>query len=191
MISSEKSQRLQNTVPHIMHTSREEKPTSTPPPRSSSTLEKAVHRNTKATARLKRLERELKNFSTTLKTQPRPAPSSREATISMAGFNSTDTRFTEPEIRALAMPVDTAKTIRPTASSRATMGSRMLVRGPLALYWLMTITVAAGAVAVAMAPRTMQVDTGRVSPRNRCSTSNPTSTKTVAARAWNTATTEA
>ena len=167
-------------VPHIMHTSREEKPISTPLPKVSSILEKAVHRNTKATARLRRLERELKNFSTMLKTQPRAAPRTREATISTSGFTMTETRLMEPEIRALAIPVDTAKTIKPTASSRATMGSRMLVRGPLALYWLMTITVAAGAVAVAIAPSTIQVDTGRVSPRNRCRIRSPTSTKMVA-----------
>ena len=35
------------------------------------------------------------------------------------------------------------------------------------MYWLTTISVAAGAVAVAMAPRMMQVETGSLSPRNR------------------------
>ena len=65
------------------------------------------------------------------------------------------------------------------------MGSRMEVRGPLALYWLMTIMVAAGAVAVAMAPRIRQVDTGSTSlPTIKWSRNNPTSTKSVAVSAW-------
>ena len=121
-------------VPHIMHTSRGENPMDTPLEKSSSTLEKAVHRKTKATARLRRLDRELKNFSTTLNTQPKAAPRAREARISMVGLTSRDTIFTVPEINALAIPEDTAKTMRPTASSRATIGSRMSVRGPFALY---------------------------------------------------------
>ena len=184
MISSEKSQRLQKMVPHIMHTSSGLKPMATPEEKVFSTFEKAVHRNTNATARLSRLERELKNFSTTLNSHPRAAPRARDATISMAGFTSTEMRFTEPEVRALAMPVDTAKTTRPTASSRATMGSSKLVRGPLALYWFTTIMVAAGAVAAPMAPRMMQVETGRLSPSSRCRARSPKSTKSVAESAW-------
>ena len=64
------------------------------------------------------------------------------------------------------------------------MGSRRLVRGPLALYWLMTMMVAAGAVAVATAPSTMQVETGSFSPRTRWSSRRTTSTKRAAERAW-------
>ena len=45
-----------------------------------------------------------------------------------------DTRSTVPVIIVFAIPKDTAKTISPTASSRATMGKSKSVRGPFALY---------------------------------------------------------
>ena len=61
----------------------------------------------------------------------------------------------EPVLSAFAMPNDTANTTRPTASSSATIGSSRSTSGPLALYCRTTISVAAGAVAVAMAPRVM------------------------------------
>ena len=64
---------------------------------------------------------------------------------------------------ASAMPKETAKITRPTASSSATMGSSKLVTGPLALYWRTTISVAAGAVAAAMAPRVMATGSGSTS----------------------------
>ena len=47
------------------------------------------------------------------------------------------------------------------------MGRSSLVKGPFALYWFTTMMVAAGAVAVATAPKTMQVDTGNLSPKAR------------------------
>ena len=104
----------------------------------------------------------------------------------------TPTMLICPLDRAFAMPLDTANTTRPTASSSATMGSRMSVRGPRALYWLMTMTVAAGAVAVAMAPSTMQVDTGSFSgPRMKWRPMSTRSTMTVAVNACRMATTVA
>ena len=53
---------------------------------------------------------------------------------------------------AFAMPKEAEKSTRPTASSMATTISSRRVRGPLALYCLTTIRVAAGAVAEAMEP---------------------------------------
>ena len=60
--SSEKSQRLQNTVPVAMQTSSEEKPTVTGPSLNSS-IESATARKTKVTEMLIRLLREWKNCS--------------------------------------------------------------------------------------------------------------------------------
>ena len=62
---------------------------------------------------------------------------------------------------AWAMPIATAKITSPTASSNATMGRSRLVTGPLALNWRTTIRVAAGAVAEAIAPRTIAAGRGR------------------------------
>ena len=50
------------------------------------------------------------------------------------------------------MALEMLKAIRHSASSMATTGSSMLQTGPRALYWRTTISVAAGAVAAAMAP---------------------------------------
>ena len=57
-----------------------------------------------------------------------------------------------PISKACAIPNETANNTKPTASSMATTNIRSLVRGPSALYCLITINVAAGAVADAMAP---------------------------------------
>ena len=60
-------------------------------------------------------------------------------------------------------PKEIAKITRPTASSRATMGRSRLVSLPFALYCLITISVAAGAVAEAIAPRMIAVVRGSLS----------------------------
>ena len=60
-----------------------------------------------------------------------------------------------PVSRADAIPKETENRIRPTASSMATTINNSFVKGPSALYCLTTISVAAGAVAAAMAPRVM------------------------------------
>ena len=74
---------------------------------------------------------------------------------------------------------DTAKTIRPTASSIATTGSSVRVTGPFALYWRTTISVAAGAVAAAIAPSVSASGTSK--PRAQ----SVMSTRPTAVSAWN------
>ena len=54
-------------------------------------------------------------------------------------------------LKALARVKETEKIIRLQASSRATTPKRVLVKVPLALYSLIIITVASGAVAEAIA----------------------------------------
>ena len=93
------------------------------------------------------------------------------------------TTSTAPLHIASAMPKDTAKRMRPTASSRATMGSSRSVSLPLALYWRTTISVAAGAVAAAIAPRVMAAGTESTSGRIRWKSSRAASTSSVAATA--------
>jgi len=73
-----------------------------------------------------------------------------------------ENRSAVPLVRVRAMPKDMANTIRPTASSNATTGSRRSVRGPWALYWRTTMSVAAGAVAVA--PRTVATPVAAPAP---------------------------
>ena len=104
----------------------------------------------------------------------------------MSGLTSTETMLSAPLIIALAMPKLTANTTRPTASSSATMGSSRSVSLPLALYWRTTISVVAGAVAVAMAPRVIAAGTESTSGRIKWNTTSATSTKASAASACRT-----
>ena len=183
--SPDRGQRLQNTVPSIMHTSKEEKPTVTGPSRNSS-MDRETVRNTKAMVTFRRLVLEWNSFSSCVSSQPMTAPSARDPTISTSGFTRMDTRSISLLTRVLAMPKDTANTTRPTASSRATMGSSRLVKGPLALYWRTTISVAAGAVAVAMAPRVSTWARDSFSGIRKWSASRARSTSAVAVSAWKT-----
>jgi hypothetical protein len=119
----------------------------------NSIMDREAVRNTKAMTRFRRLVLEWNIVSSFVRTQPSTEPSRREAAISARGVARMEMRSAEPLISARAIPKETAKTTRPTASSSATTGSSSRVRGPFALYWRTTISVAAGAVAVAMAPK--------------------------------------
>ena len=85
MISSESGQRLQNTLPSIMHTSSDEKPRVTGPI-FTLIIDSATVRNTKLMVMARRFVLELKSFSIWVITQPATAPRSREAVISIIGF---------------------------------------------------------------------------------------------------------
>ena len=98
---------------------------------------------------------------------------------------------TAPLFSVLAIPKETANTTRPTASSSATTGSRRFVRGPFALYCRTTISVAAGAVAAAMAPSVMACAADSLSGRAKCRRSRAKSTNRVAVSACTTPTTKA
>ncbi len=185
MISLESGQRLQNTVPSIMHTRSEEKPIVTGPA-SNSSIDSAVVRNTNAIDIFRRLVLELNSFSSWVKSQPIRAPSASERTISNSGFTIIEIRSKEPLTIAFAMPKLTANTTSPTASSNATIGSSKSTRGPFALYWRTTISVAAGAVAVAIAPRVMACATVIFPPVAALTASSATSTKSVAVSACTT-----
>ena len=63
-----------------------------------------------------------------------------------------------PVSMAVAIPKERENSTRPTASSMATTINKSLVIGPCALYCFTTISVAAGAVAAAIAPRVMAED---------------------------------
>ena len=157
--SAEKSHRLQKTVPSIMHTSSDENPTVTGPILNSS-IDSATARNTKQTEIESLFEREWKNRSVQWKRRPRPAPRASERTTSTIGFTTTEKTSTVPCSSAFAIPNDTAKMINPTTSSSATTGSSIFVTGPSALYCLTIMSVAAGAVAAAIAPIVTATDIG-------------------------------
>ena len=145
---------LQNTVPVTIQTSKREKPTCTPPILNLF-CEKPTVKRTKATARARRLLLEWKYLSSQLRAIPATAPIIADAPISMIGSTITEITLILPVSSADAIPKDTEKRIRPTASSIATTINKSFVKGPSALYCLTTISVAAGAVAAAMAPRVM------------------------------------
>ena len=64
-------------------------------------------------------------------------------------------------------------------ASSATTGRRMSVTAPLALYCLTTISVAAGAVADATAPRMMAAERENLSGKHRCTAIRTISTTAV------------
>ena len=154
IISSDSGQGLQKIVPRIMHVRSDEKPTVTGPTWNSH-MASAETMNTSAIVMFKRFVLELKSFSSCVRTQPPSAPSTSEQTISTSGSTMIEIMSNELVFSAFATPNDTAKTTRPTASSSATIGSSRSTSGPFALYCRTTISVAAGAVAVAIAPRVM------------------------------------
>ena len=126
-----------------------------------------------------RFEREWKNFSQNVKIPPITAPRTIESTTSRTGSTITERISIAPVLIDFATPNETAKTIRPTASSRATTGRRISVTGPFALYCFTTISVAAGAVAVATAPRTIAAGSVSLSGIAKWSNISATSTTTV------------
>ena len=165
-----------------MHTSSDEKPTFTGPTLNSA-IDSATVSSTKPMVSDSRLELELNSFSIWVRITPISAPSASDITISTTGSTRMDTRSNAPLFMALATPNDTANTTRPTASSSATTGSRMSVSLPLALYWRTTIRVAAGAVAVAIAPSVIAAGMDRRSPpRMKCRPISATSTNSAATR---------
>ena len=98
---------------------------------------------------------------------PISAPNNTVANSSSNGSITIEIMEALPASKAVAIPNDRAKTTSPTASSMATTINNSLVSGPLALYCLTTIKVAAGAVAAAMAPSTMALDKDRISGKIR------------------------
>ena len=183
--SSESGLTLQNSVPSIMHTSSGEKPTFTPPTLNLRE-ESATVSSTKAMVIEVRLVLEWNIVSSLVSRKPAAAPSSSEQTISTSGSTIMESRFTCPDLSARAMPKETAKTIRPTASSSATMGSSKPVSSPCALYCRTTINVAAGAVAAAMAPRVIAAGAESRSGRAQWNASSARSTSALATHACTT-----
>ena len=84
-------------------------------------------------------------------------------------ISSRGTTITPTKDRFVALAKDleienkTENAIKATASSKATTGIRVSTTGPFALYCLITIKVAAGAVAHAIAPKVKITEIGKVS----------------------------
>ena len=109
-----------------------------------------------ANAREVRSPLSLSSLSSSVTAQPKAAPKASEPSISPSGFNiicHTDSSL--PPTITCATALHILKAISAAASSIATTGSRILVTGPCALYCRTTISVAAGAVAAAIAPSIM------------------------------------
>ena len=176
---------LQNTVPSIMHTSSGEKPQSTPAT-VKSTADRPTIRKMNAMLSDRRFEFERNIVSSFVSTKPASAPSSSEPTISMSGESKMLARLNCALSIARAIPKDTANAMRPTASSSATIGSSRSVSSPLALYWRTTISVVAGAVAVAIAPSVIAAGTDSTSGRRKWKITSAISTKASAASACKT-----
>ena len=157
MMSPDLGQRLQNTAPSIMQTRSDENEIVTGPTLKL-ICDRAIVMNTNAIDIASLLLFEKKSSSTFVSKSPRREPSPSERTISRSGSTIMATTFRELDSKASATPNETAKATRPTASSNATTGSSKSVTFPWALYCFTTINVAAGAVAVAIAPRVRAPD---------------------------------
>ena len=151
--SNEKSQMLQNTVPNIIHDRSEENATCIPKiSKFMQEIPTVINTNVTDTAIL--FEREWKYFSTKENNNPIINPNDNDKIISINGSKTIEGISILPKLIDLAIPKLIANTTNPIASSIATTGNKISVKGPLALYCLTTINVAAGAVAVAIAPKT-------------------------------------
>ena len=166
MTSLEFLHKLANTAPMVVSSAE-----------IFSALATALVTSTKAMASTMRFDCTLKNRSITVNSTPSSAPPSSASAISSTGFKMLSTSETSAVLvsvcaTATAMP----NAMSAVASSMATTLSSVSVTGPLALYCLMTIMVAAGAVAAAIAPNTNE--NGSVCPlRTSPSVTNKTATK--------------
>ena len=104
------------------------------PPISNSSIEIPTVKKTKAIVNDKRLLLELNRVSNWVNSHPINAPTINERIISRIGSTKMDVILNAPSLKAIATPKETAKTIRATASSKATTGRRISVNFPLALY---------------------------------------------------------
>ena len=87
---------------------------------------------------------------------PSRIPSASAPKISRTGRKMAHARLAAPPLIDCAAAMQTENRTSAIASSSATTESSVFVTGPLALYWLMTIMVDAGAVAAAIDPRTRE-----------------------------------
>ena len=131
------------------------------------------------------IDRRLPSFLNHLKGSSMSSPITKPITtapsISTTGLSSAIPSDSLLPPSAPAMATQMPKNISAVASSIATTLNSVSVIGPLALYWRMTIIVAAGAVAAAMEPST--IENGRSKPAMM----SPTITKTTASSDSNTA----
>ena len=115
--------------------------------------------NTKPTASESLFPSFLKKRTKYVKSIPKTAPIPSAPIISTIGEKiilTTDTFAVELSIPATATAIP--KSISAAASSRATTDKSVSVTGPFALYWRITIMVAAGAVAAAIELKTIEND---------------------------------
>ena len=94
---------------------------------------------------------DLKKRLAKLITKPSTAPTTKEMVISSNGLTIMAYTEIEPPAKAVAIWNKIAKRIKAAASSNATTGNKVSTNGPCARYCLITIKVAAGAVALAIA----------------------------------------
>ena len=144
--------KLVSAAPIAMQYSREEKPQISEIP---------TPRKIKAMISARRFPSFLKKRSGTVKSIPVMKPTTKAPPISITGERRASPKVISPPARALAMATQIPKYIRAVASSIATTESKVSVIGPLALYCLITMMVAAGAVAAAIAPSTKENESSK------------------------------
>ena len=144
---------LQNTEPSAMQARSSETP---------QRVASALVINTKPIIMISRFPLFLKNLSGILNRTPMTAPMRSERTTCQSGCRIERNIF-PPPLPLITPAIETAKpnATSATASSIATTAISVSVTGPFAPYCLITIMVAAGAVAAAIAPRTMENATSK------------------------------
>ncbi len=140
---------MAKTAPIIIHVKREDKDS----PIGHFISDKPTPTKTATIIRHSLLARDLKNLMQRASSAPSAPPVARERTISSRGVTTVLIKVScSPAAKTFASATQMEKTIRPIASSSATTGKSVSVTMPRALYCFTTMRVAAGAVAVAIAP---------------------------------------
>ena len=164
MICVTSGEKFATTAPIAMHNSRDDK---------SNRVAMPMPANTNATISDRRLPTFLKKRSGSRKIKPSAAPTTRAPPISRSGDSKDAPNDAPASVRPCATATASENRIRAVASSMATTDSSVSVTGPFARYCLMTMMVAAGAVAAAIAPSTSENGSGCLAI-SRPSTTNTT-----------------
>ena len=123
--------------------------------------DKPTQMNIEAIHMMIRLDLDLNNLQPRETSRPSNPPTRILLKIETNGqTNKSKTLGFAPFAIAFEIENKIEKAINATASSKATTGSNVLTTGPSALYCLITIKVAAGAVAHAIAPKVRIISTG-------------------------------
>ena len=172
---------LAKTAPVIMQVKREDKDS----PIGQFISDSPTPARTATIIRHSLFARDLKNLMQSASSAPKAAPTTRDKAISRRGVTTVLIKVNcSPTAKTFANATHIENTISPIASSNATTGRSVSVTMPRALYCFTTMSVAAGAVAVAIAPSRRIMGVSIWSGKANFSANSPSMTNATANNAW-------